>query len=174
MTQVMMSRTLENEFRDVIEKINLREEEFIVDVFGPLRIWSEPEDYDGINIEVAEGYRRLAVRLAPIEAARLAMRLSRFLLKYISAKHFYYYESINRLEKDIDQRIEAVTKPSIVYAGNDQIAINKVSSELREFKRLFHSLDKLADKHNLAYDLLDIITEINNGLETIYKALHII
>ena len=102
------------------------------------------------------------------------MRLSRFLLKYISAKHFYYYESINRLEKDIDQRIEAVTKPSIVYAGNDQTAINKVSAELREFKRLFHSLDKLADKHNLAYDLLDIVTEINNGLETIYKALHII
>ncbi len=171
---VCMSREVEEVVEKAIERIDLRMEEFIVDVFGSLRVWSEPEDYEGFNLEVVDGYRRLVARLDPVDAARLSMMLTRFLFRYLSAKLEYYYGSIEQVEKKLKELIEYLRKPEIVYAGNDEVAAMRVSASIKEFERLNRTFSNLVEKHDIVFDLHNKMFHIVNELEKIYKVLHII
>ena len=174
MVEALVSNVYKDDLMELVEKIRIPEERRVVDILGPIRVWCEADDYSGINIEVVNGSKRLVAIIDPLTAVKLMIDISKILFYYLDAKHTYYIESIRQIEKKIDEKIEAVSKPSIIYAGNDEIAISRVSSDLREFKRLFHSYDTLTNKQDITQKLTDTIMDVYMLLDTIYRALHIV
>jgi len=173
MTQVAIGKTVEDPVRQVIENIDLREDGNVVDVFGPVRVYSEPGD-NSIMVELVDGYRRLHVNLGAIEAARLSLNLAKFLLNYLLEQMTVYEKEIKRLESEINERMRLLSTPKLVYAGYDEGAIQRVDNEISKLSSLDQEYERIVTKYNIVGYLVDRLGEAMIALENTYKALHII
>ena len=174
MTQVLVAGDTGSGVGELLERIELHEEEAIVDIFGGVRVWSEPDDYKGLFLEIVEGHRRLAVRLSAIEAARLAIRLTRFLLKHLSYTLDGYWKMIEALEEELNNKIREASRTAPVYAGTDELAIQEIDNMVYEIKSVDKKLDRIAMKHDTVHTMIDHIVNVLDKLRETYKLLHII